>query len=154
MMWGICSQSEMGPLIRLDITLTGDTYIHLLADHLHPFMSIVHSDGFGQFQQGNATSHTSRIAREWLQWPSNSPHMNIIEHIWDALQCAVQKKSSFLILLWIYLQPCRMHGVNSPQHYFRHQSSPCHIVLRHFCMLVRALHDIRQLYPFLWLFSV
>ncbi|GBM63160.1 hypothetical protein AVEN_266810-1 [Araneus ventricosus] len=30
---------------------------------------------------------------------------------------------------------CRIHGVNCLQT-FRHQSSPCHIVLRHFCVFV------------------
>jgi hypothetical protein len=41
----------MKPLICLDTTLKGDMNIHILADHLHPFMSIVHSDRLGQFQQ-------------------------------------------------------------------------------------------------------
>ncbi|GFU90037.1 transposable element tcb2 transposase [Trichonephila clavipes] len=50
----------------------------------------------------NATPHTSRIATEWLQdhsskfthfhRPPKSPDMNIIEHISDALQRAVQKR--------------------------------------------------------------
>jgi hypothetical protein len=47
MVWGMCSYSYMGPLIHLDTTLTGNTYVRILADHLHPFMSIVHSDGLG-----------------------------------------------------------------------------------------------------------
>ncbi|GFT36308.1 uncharacterized protein TNCV_3464671 [Trichonephila clavipes] len=53
----------MGPLIRLDTTLTGDRYVSILSDHVHPFMSIVHSDEFGKYQQENATFHPSRIAR-------------------------------------------------------------------------------------------
>ncbi|GFX07534.1 transposable element tcb2 transposase [Trichonephila clavipes] len=66
-------------------------------------MSIVHSDGFLEFQQYNATPHTSRISRKRPQepssefrhfcWPSKSPDMRIIEHISDALQRAVQKRS-------------------------------------------------------------
>ncbi|GBN87249.1 hypothetical protein AVEN_174599-1 [Araneus ventricosus] len=66
-------------------------------------MSIVHSDEFGQFQQDIATPHTSRVATKWLQehssdfrhfhCPPKSPDMNIIEPIWVALQCAVQKRS-------------------------------------------------------------
>ncbi|GBM63972.1 hypothetical protein AVEN_17554-1 [Araneus ventricosus] len=66
-------------------------------------MSIVHSDKFGQFQQDSATPHTSRVATKWLQehssdfryfhCPPKSPDMNIIERIWVALQCAVQKRS-------------------------------------------------------------
>ncbi|GFX15470.1 transposable element Tcb2 transposase [Trichonephila clavipes] len=84
---------------------------------LLPMMSIVHSDGLGEFQQGNATPHTSRIATEWLQehssefrhfcWPPKSPDINIIEHISDALQRAVQKRSPHPLSptnLWTALQ--------------------------------------------------
>ncbi|GBM82673.1 hypothetical protein AVEN_17576-1 [Araneus ventricosus] len=59
-------------------------------------MSIVHSDGLGQFQQDNATPHASRVATKWLQehpsdfrhfhWPPKSPEMNIIEDIQDAVE--------------------------------------------------------------------
>ena len=63
MVWDVCSWSDMGPLISPDTTLTGDTYVRILTDHLHPFMSIVHSGALGQF---HATPHTSRIATEWL----------------------------------------------------------------------------------------
>ncbi|GBO24184.1 hypothetical protein AVEN_89479-1 [Araneus ventricosus] len=66
-------------------------------------MPIVHSDEFGQFQQDSATPHTSRVATKWLQehssdfrhfhCPPTYPDMNIIEPIWVALQCAVQKRS-------------------------------------------------------------
>ena len=118
MVWGVCSWRDMGPLIRLDTTLTGNRYVIILSDHLHPFMSIVHSDGLGQFQQDNATPHTFRIAAtKWLQkhssdfrhfrWPPKSPDMSIIEHIWDALQRAVQKRSPSPLTpmdLWTALQ--------------------------------------------------
>ncbi|GFX10571.1 transposable element Tcb2 transposase [Trichonephila clavipes] len=103
MAWGVCSWRDMGPLIHLDTTLTGDRYVSILSDHLHPFIFIVHSDGLGEFQQNNETPHTSRIATEWLQkyfsefrhfhWPPKSPDMSIIEYIWDALKRALQKRS-------------------------------------------------------------
>ena len=80
-------------------------------------MSIVHSDRLGQFQQDNATPHTSRVATEWLQehfsdfrhfhWPHNTPDMNIIEHVCDALQRAVQMRSPpprTPVELWTALQ--------------------------------------------------
>ncbi|GFU92668.1 DDE_3 domain-containing protein [Trichonephila clavipes] len=102
--WGVCSSGDMEPLIRLDMALIDEMYINILFDHLHPFMSIMHSDGFREFQQDNATTHTSRIATEWLQKysseirhfrsPPKSPYMNIIEDIRGALQRAVKKRSS------------------------------------------------------------
>ncbi|PRD23477.1 UNVERIFIED_CONTAM: hypothetical protein NCL1_46232 [Trichonephila clavipes] len=91
MVWGVCSWRDMGPLIRLDTTLTGDRYLNILSDHLHPFMFIVYSDGLGEFQQDHATTHTSRIGKERLQenssefrqfcWPPKFPDMNVIEYI-------------------------------------------------------------------------
>ncbi|PRD32933.1 UNVERIFIED_CONTAM: Transposable element Tcb2 transposase [Trichonephila clavipes] len=53
--------------------------------------------------QNNATTHTSKIATKCLQepfselrhflWPPKSPDRNIIEHILNALQRTVQKRS-------------------------------------------------------------
>ncbi|GBM76814.1 hypothetical protein AVEN_122191-1 [Araneus ventricosus] len=93
----------MGPLIRLETTLTGDMYLSILSGHLYSFMSIVHSDGLGQFQQDNATLHASRVATKWLQehssdfrhfhWPPKSPEMNIIKDIRYVLLHAVEKRS-------------------------------------------------------------
>ncbi|GFV55402.1 transposable element tcb2 transposase [Trichonephila clavipes] len=92
---------------------------------MHPFMSIVHSDGLGKFQQDNATPHTSKIATEWLKehssefrhhWPPKSSDLNIIEHISDVLQRAAQKRSPPLLTstdLWTALQDswCRLPPV-------------------------------------------
>ncbi|GBO09083.1 hypothetical protein AVEN_235992-1 [Araneus ventricosus] len=184
MVWGVCNWRDMGPLIRLDTTLTGDRYVSILSGHLHPFMSIVYSDGLGEFQQDNATPHTSRIATEWLQehssdfrhfrWPPKSSDMNIIEHIWDCCSEEISfpsysygfmdSPSGFMVSItssttsdisrFHSTSCCGIHGVNYLQHYFRHQSIPCHVVLRHFCVLAGALHDIRQVYQFFWFFSV
>ncbi|GBM93432.1 hypothetical protein AVEN_268472-1 [Araneus ventricosus] len=63
-------------------------------------MSIVHSDGLGQFQHGTprvescyqvapGTSSDFRL----FHWPPKSPDMNIIDDIWDALLHAVDKRS-------------------------------------------------------------
>ncbi|GBL82973.1 hypothetical protein AVEN_106470-1 [Araneus ventricosus] len=103
MVWDVCSWRDMGPLMRLETNLTGDRYLSILPDHLHSFISIVHSDGLGQFQQGNATPHASRVAPKLLQehssdfrhynWPPKSPEMNIIEDIRDALLHAVENRS-------------------------------------------------------------
>ncbi|GFX67480.1 uncharacterized protein TNCV_3463691 [Trichonephila clavipes] len=66
-LWDDMGWRDVGPRIRLDTTLTGDRYLSILFDQLHQFMSIVHSDGLGEFQLDNATPHTSRTATEWLQ---------------------------------------------------------------------------------------
>ncbi|GFQ70695.1 transposable element Tcb2 transposase [Trichonephila clavata] len=37
MLRDVCSWRDKRPLIRLDTTLTGDRYVSILFDHLHPF---------------------------------------------------------------------------------------------------------------------
>ncbi|GBM45042.1 hypothetical protein AVEN_98889-1 [Araneus ventricosus] len=83
MVWDVCSWRDMGPLICLETTLTGDRCLSILSGHLHSFMSILHSDGLRQFQQDDATPHASRVAAKWLQehssdfrhfhWPPKFP---------------------------------------------------------------------------------
>ncbi|GBM04896.1 hypothetical protein AVEN_9520-1 [Araneus ventricosus] len=51
-----------------------------------------------------------------------------------------------LSLLWICELPCRIDGVNCLQDIFRHQASSCHIVLRHFCVFMGALLNIRPVF--------
>ncbi|GFQ97004.1 DDE_3 domain-containing protein [Trichonephila clavata] len=55
MVWGLCSWPEMGPLILLDSTITGQRYVNILSNHMHSFMSCEHYFiGRGQFQKYNA----------------------------------------------------------------------------------------------------
>ena len=95
MVWGAFSWHGMGPLVVLDATLTGQRYLQLLGDHLHPFVMFQHPDDIAVYQDDNAAPHRANIVRAWfdehageiqrLNWPPRSPDMNPIEHIWDAL---------------------------------------------------------------------
>ncbi|GBO19308.1 hypothetical protein AVEN_205706-1 [Araneus ventricosus] len=86
-------------------------------------MSIVYSDGLGQFQQDNATPHASRVATKWLQqhssdfkyfhWLPKSPKMNMIEDIRDALLHAVEKRSPPPRTPMDLLTSLRIHGVET-----------------------------------------
>ncbi|GBL75156.1 hypothetical protein AVEN_241534-1 [Araneus ventricosus] len=135
----------MGPLIRLETTLTGDRYLSILPDHLHSFMSIVHSDGLRQFQQYNARPDASRVATKRLQehssdfrhfhWPPKSPEMNIIEDIRDALLHAVENRSPPTrtpMDLWTVLKDewCELH----PRYLQTLVESMLHRVAAHLCV--------------------
>ena len=56
---------------------------------------MVFPDGSGLFQQDNAACHNAKTVQEGferhdkefyaLPWLQNSPYLNTIEHLWDAL---------------------------------------------------------------------
>ncbi|GBO15303.1 hypothetical protein AVEN_135224-1 [Araneus ventricosus] len=70
MVWDVCSWRDMGPLIRLETTLTAG-HASRVAKWLQE-----HSSDFRNFH-----------------WPPKSPEMNIIEDIRDALLHAVDNRS-------------------------------------------------------------
>ncbi|GBN06332.1 hypothetical protein AVEN_223666-1 [Araneus ventricosus] len=127
-------------------------------------MSIVHSDGLGQFQHDNATPHASRIATKWLQenstdfrhfhWPPKSPEMNIIEDIRDALLHAVEKRSPPPRIPMDLLTALQDSWCEKPPGCLQ---TLVETMPRSVAAVLRdrgALHDIRQVYQFFWLFSV
>ncbi|GBN63189.1 hypothetical protein AVEN_236065-1 [Araneus ventricosus] len=127
-------------------------------------MSILHSDGLGQFQQDNATPHASRVATKWLQehssdfrhfhWPPKSQDMNIIEDIWDALLHAVEKRSPPSRTPMDFLTTLQDSWCEFPPGYLQ---TLVEFLPRRFASLLLfrgPRHDIRQVYQFFWIFSV
>ncbi|GBO32268.1 hypothetical protein AVEN_135357-1 [Araneus ventricosus] len=86
----------LGPVVVVEQTMKATNYLNIIAYQLHPYMAFVFPTGNGIFQQDNAPCDKARIVLEWFEvhtdefhlmsWPPNSPDLNPMEHIWDAME--------------------------------------------------------------------
>ena len=97
MFWGCFSWDGVGPLVVVEGNMDSDDYVNILANNFIPWVSNYPNS---IFQQDGASCHTSSYSVWWmrthniptLDWVAQSPDLNLIENLWDHLDCQVRKR--------------------------------------------------------------
>ncbi|QRW10240.1 Transposable element Tcb2 transposase [Ceratobasidium sp. AG-Ba] len=116
MVWGCVIQHGVSKLHRISIRMTSAGYIKVLAEELlgtlHDHHISLHSI---YFQHDRDRKQWTKLVEDFLEehhvgslpWPASSPNMNIIENLWDQLDCQVHAcvpKAITANELWCNLQ--------------------------------------------------
>jgi hypothetical protein len=102
MFWGCLTYGAVGTLTPIEGNINSRKYIEILDGNLWPVIAKYQQDRPYIFQKDNAPVHTSRETCAWktqngintMNWPPQSPDINIIENVWRTVKIKLQKRIS------------------------------------------------------------
>lgn len=101
MVYGAITFKGVGKLAFIDGRMNADHYINILSTHYIETLNAHKIDiKNSHLVQDNDPKHKAKKVQTWLndtgidvvEWPSNSPDMNIIEHVWNDIEVRLRAR--------------------------------------------------------------
>lgn len=127
MFWGCISHNGIGTFTQVEGNINSRKYIDILDENLWPVLARHFPNNDYLFQEDNAPVHTSNETKRWkeqnniksLNWPSQSPDLNIIENVWRTIKIRLQREINNIKNRGELIEKVKEIWSSLPRHYIQ-----------------------------------